>query len=247
MRIGAPVALLMATLLAVPACRPGDFFRQYEYEEDIYLSLDGRATVYVSASVAALNALRGTSFETRAAARIDREAVRDAFSSPVTRVTRLPSLSRRRGRNFVHVRLEVDHVDRLGDAPPFAWATYDLSRDGERFVFSQRVGASAGKAVGDARWTGQELVAFRLHPPSAIVYHNAGAGNLRRGNTLVWEQPLADRMKGEFLDLEARMDAQSILSRTLLLFGAAFLAVLLTFGIILWRVSRHSPARRPRT
>ena len=29
------------------------FFRQYEYEEDIYLSLDGTATVYVNSSIAA--------------------------------------------------------------------------------------------------------------------------------------------------------------------------------------------------
>ena len=39
-------------------------FRQYEYEEEMYLSLDGTATVYVNSSMAALNALRGTSFDT---------------------------------------------------------------------------------------------------------------------------------------------------------------------------------------
>ena len=40
----------------------GGLFRQYEYEEEVYVSLDGTATVYVNASLAALNALRGASF-----------------------------------------------------------------------------------------------------------------------------------------------------------------------------------------
>ena len=35
----------------------------------------------------------------------------------------------------------------------------------------------------------------------------------------MWEQPLRDRLRGEPLTLEARIESQSILSRTLLLFG----------------------------
>ena len=49
------------------------------HEEEVYLSLDGTATVYVHSSVAALNALRGTSFDTDPAAAIDRAAIRDYF------------------------------------------------------------------------------------------------------------------------------------------------------------------------
>ena len=60
----------------------GGFFRQYQYEEEVYLSLDGTATVYVNASLAALNALRGTSFATAPNAPLDREAVRAFFSTP---------------------------------------------------------------------------------------------------------------------------------------------------------------------
>ena len=53
-----------------------------------------------------------------------------------------------------------------------------------------------------------------------IDYHNAGADNQKRGNILVWEQPLTDRLRGEPLVLDARMRTQSILSSTLWLFGA---------------------------
>jgi hypothetical protein len=50
-------------VLVVSACSGTALFRQYEYEEEIYLSLDGTATVYVNSSIAALNALRGTTFD----------------------------------------------------------------------------------------------------------------------------------------------------------------------------------------
>src|SRR4051794_162487 len=87
-------------------------FRQYEYEEEVYLALDGSATVYVNSSLAALNALRGTSFDVSPAARVDTNAVRAYFSSPATRVIRV-SQSRRSNRRFVHIRLEVDDVTKL--------------------------------------------------------------------------------------------------------------------------------------
>ncbi len=50
MRIGAAMALLAALTLSGASCSRSEFFRQYEYEEDVYLSLDGSATVYVNAS-----------------------------------------------------------------------------------------------------------------------------------------------------------------------------------------------------
>ena len=85
MRIGAAMALLAALTLSGVSCSRSEFFRQYEYEEDVYLSLDGSATVYVNASAAALDALRGASFETSSNAAIDREAVRAWFTTPATR------------------------------------------------------------------------------------------------------------------------------------------------------------------
>ena len=69
-----PLALLVVTL--TPACGSGaGLFRQYEYEEEMYLSLDGTATVYVNSSVPALNALRGSTLRYEAG-RGDREVSR---------------------------------------------------------------------------------------------------------------------------------------------------------------------------
>jgi hypothetical protein len=166
--------------------------------------------------------------------------------TPGTRVTDVGT-SRRANRGFVRVRIEVDNVRRLGDAAAFAWSNYEFTRNGDAYVFRQTVGGAAGKDVGNVGWKGGELVAFRLHLPSRITYHNTAEGTLR-GNILRWEQPLADRLRGRPLmlrgepisALEARMEGESILYRTLVLFGVTFVAVAVTFALaIWWLVSRH--------
>jgi hypothetical protein len=79
------------------------------------------------------------------------------------------------------------------------------------------------------------------------VYHNAGADNLKRGNILVWEQRLAARTRGEPLTLDARMESQSILYRTLILFGGTVAAVGAGFFVLLWLIMRrgHRVGGRP--
>ena len=238
MRIRALV--LLAIALASTACGGTSLFRQYEYEEEIYLSLDGSATVYVNTSVAALDALRGTTFSTSPTARVNRDAVRAFYSSPATHVTWVRE-SRRDGRRFVHICLDADDITRLSTAPPFAWSMYAFRRDGDEYVYRQTIGASANRDVGSVGWTGRERVAFRLHLPSKINFHNSGT-DVRRGNILVWEQPLGDRLHGAPLTLEARMQTQSILYRTLWLFGATFVAVVVAFMIVLWWVLRRGPS-----
>ena len=236
MRIGRVPALALVAATAV-ACGGAGFFLQYEYEEDMYLSLDGSATVYVNSSVPALDALRGASFDASSSALISRQQVRDFYTTAVTRVTQV-SLSRRSNRRFVHVRLDVDDVRRLGEAAPFAWSTYRFDRDDDLYVYRQSTGRAANKSVGSVGWTGGEAVAFRLHVPSKIAYHNTLPGNQRRGNILVWEQSLDDRLRGVPLELDARMETQSILYRTLWLFGTSLVAVAATFGLVIWRVLR---------
>lgn len=239
------VALVVLAGAASVGCGNGGLFRQYEYEEDVYLSLDGTATVYVNASVAALDTLRGASFDADPRARIDRDAVRRFYTTPVTRVAAI-SESRRSGRRFLHVRLDVEDIRRLGEAAPFSWSAYDLHRDENQYVYRQSVGAAAGRPSGDADWSGRETVAFRLHLPSRIEYHNAGASNLKRGNMLVWEQPLANRLRGDPLVFDAQMRTESILYSALTLFGITCAAVAVMFGIVIVAV-RRSGSKNPLT
>lgn len=229
---------------AISACGGTNLFRQYEYEEEVYLSLDGSAVVYVNTSIPALNALRGTSLVGNQAIAPDRDAVRAYYSTPVTRVAGRVSTSRRNGRRFVHLRVDVDDINRLGTAPPFAWSAYQFQSDGNLFKYLQKVDGAAGKDVGSVGWNGKEIVAFRLHLPSKIRYHNTEREI--RGNILAWEQLLTDRLRGTPLTLDARMDQQSILYRTLYLFGATFLAVAACFALVIWWVLRRAPREGPR-
>ncbi len=88
-------------------------------------------------------------------------------------------------------------------------------------------------------------MAFRLHLPSKIDYHNTGR-EIGRGNILVWEQTLAQRLRGEPLELEARMQTQSILYRTLWLFGITLIAVAFAFAGVIWWVVRRAGERAGR-
>src|SRR5262249_31994409 len=71
------LALSLSSVVLMAGCSAGSgLFRQYEYEEELYLTLDGTATVYVNSSIAALDALRGTTFDTSPTTPVDRDAVR---------------------------------------------------------------------------------------------------------------------------------------------------------------------------
>jgi len=234
------LALLAATAMLAAACTTV-LPRQYEYDEEVNLSLDGSATVYINGSVPAFVALRGIDLDTKPTARFDRAKLRQFFDSGAATVTRL-STSRRNGRRFIHLRLTVSDVRRLPEAAPFSWATYAMQRRGDQYVYTQTVGAPAGRPVGDVGWRGNELVAFRLHLPARILYHDAPSKRVERGNILVWEQTLADRLKGTPIHIEARMERQSILYSTITLFGAMAVAVVVLFAGIIWWVVRKGRA-----
>jgi hypothetical protein len=212
--------------------------QKYEYEEEIYLRLDGSATVNVNASVASLVALRGVDLPADPKARLDRDRVRALYTMPGAQPPRL-TLSRRDGRRFIHVSLDVPDVRQLQRQRMFAWSTYRFDRESDSFVYRQRVGAPARQSFPRIGWTGGEMVVFKMHLPSEIPYHNAPSRQTERGNILRWEQPLAARLKGEPLDVEVRMEPDSILYSTLILFGLTVLAAALTFGIVIWWVVRR--------
>jgi hypothetical protein len=229
------VALVSTVVLA--GCR-GALSRTYEYEEDIHLSLDGSATVYVNSSVPALVALRGVPLPLDPTARLDRQAVRAIYESSVSHVGNV-SLSRRDGRRYVHLRLDVPDIRQLSQAGPFAWSTYRLDRQDDVLAYRQQLGGSAGRDVGDVGWTGRELIAVRLHLPSRVPFHNQPDKEIQRGNIIAWEQPLSARMAGEPLDLQVHMEQDSILYTTLGLFASMAVLAVLTFVVVIWLVMRR--------
>src|SRR5688500_12515876 len=154
--------------------------RKYEYEEEVFLSLDGSATLYVNASVPALVALRGFTLPLDPNARLDRIVVRDLYHTPVSTVESVTT-SRREGRRYVHLRLAIPDIRRLGEAAPFAWSAYRYLEDDARFEFGQEMKATAALAVGHVGWQGDELIAVRLHVPSRVDRHNSRSRRVVRG------------------------------------------------------------------
>jgi hypothetical protein len=232
-----PAIALLVVLLA-SACS-GVLRPEYEYEEELYLSLDGSAQVNVNASVAALVALRGADLDVNPRARVDREQVRALFQGPGV-VVSTPTFSRRAGRRFVHVRVNVPDIRQLARAEPFSWSTYRFDRKGDAYQYRQVVGGpTAANAAALPAWTGNEIVAFRIHVPSAIVWHNTPSRQVERGNILEWTQPLGDRVKGEPLHLEVHMQPETILHTTLILFASTIVAAALVFATAIWWMTRR--------
>jgi hypothetical protein len=128
-------------------------------------------------------------------------------------------------------------VEQLGQLAPFSWSEYRLGRRQDAIEFRQRVGKPAGDA-GPLSWTGGEIVAFRMHLPSEIVFHNS-PGETQRGNILEWEQRLSERLAGAPVDIEVQLEPTSILAQTLLLFGSTALAALATLAGAVWWISRR--------
>jgi hypothetical protein len=227
------------------SCGGGLRGTQYEYEEQVRLSVDGSARVDVSASVPALVALRGVDLPLDPAAEVDRSTIRSLFEGPGATVASVRR-SRRGGRQFVHVRVEVGDIRRLSSIAPFSWSTYQFNRRGDVLEYAQTVGASSGKSIREAGWTGNEVVAFRMHIPSVIVFHNAPSRRVRRGNIVEWEQPLAERLKNTPVEIRVNMEPESILYTTLLLFGSTIVLAAITFGVVIWRVARRGRRDPPK-
>jgi hypothetical protein len=240
-------AVLVALLLSVvAACGGWVFGKVYEYEEDVYVSLDGSAELIVNASIPALVTLRGIDLPVDPAARLDRDQIRAAYTSPLTDVPRVSRPWLRQGRRFVQVRLRVADIRTLAEVAPFSWSHYELAEKDGLVVYRQTIAKSAMRpgTLQNFGWSGGEVVAFRLHMPSRIVWHNARdletneTSDIARGNILSWEQHLTDRLDGRPISIEVRMDRQSILYRTLWLFAGAFVAAVTLIGALIWLTIR---------
>jgi len=246
--VRAPRVRVIAVLLfggALAACG-NPFGREYEYEEQIYLRVDGSATVVLDASVPALVALRGVTLDPAPTARLTQADVRAVFEQANCPVASVGQPWRRQGRRFVQVRLSVDRIDDLASCGPFAWSSYRLSGDGtDELRYEQAVGPSAGGDPGPVNWTGREIVAFKLHAPSRVIFHNVkrledGAdGDVDRGNILTWEQRLVDRRNGVPVRMDVLMGADSILYTTLMLFVGAFVAAVAVLLLAAWLTVRR--------
>ncbi len=242
------IAMTTGALLAMAACT-NPFGRKYEYEERVYLAVDGSASVTINTSLRALADLRGVTVMDEAPDRDDLRRRLERLGCPVTDVGRPWT---RDGRTFVQIELAVDHIRRLPECPVLSWSLYSLEPENDGLRYRQVVGA-ARRGEPEFSWSGNEIVAFRLHVPSRVNFHNVkrledgSDGEVGRGNILSWEQTLADRRKGLPVVLDVHMDAESILNRTLWLFAGSLAAALGTLAAVVWFVRRRGRRLRAAT
>jgi len=236
----------MVLLLAASGCR-SPLGPQYEYEEQVYLNTKGGATVMIDSSIAALVALRGVKLDP--AARVDQDTVRKMFEKDGCEIRSTGQPWRRKNRWFIQVRVETTDVRQLGHCGLLGWSSYVFERDEAGLHYLQNVGAPTGRDPGKVNWDGSELVAFRLHMPSRIVWHNVRRldrdepGDVERGNILTWEQRLSERRAGKPVKMEVRMETESILRRTITLFAGAFVAAIAALGLAIWLTIRRGRAK----
>jgi hypothetical protein len=244
MRAGWIAALSLAALTLAIGC--GRLFgREYEYEEQLYLAVDGSATLTVDASVPALIALRGFALDSSPRALLDPARVRQLYESPACHVTRVPRPWYRHGRRFVQIQMQIDDVRQLGSCAPLNWSTYSFQRRDGQIWFAQRMGPAANGNPGAANWSGDELMAVKLHLPSKILFHNARRLSdhtpiePERGNIVTWEQKLTDRRAGAPIDIQVQMEEQSILYRTLWMFVGSFAAAVVVLVLLIaWTIRK---------
>jgi len=239
--------MLVIACVSMSACSTSwwPFGAHYEYEEQLYLSVDGRATVVVDASLPALVALRGLPIDSSPSSSIDRDGIRRVLESAGCQVDSVSRPWTRSGRRFVQMQISIADVRQPQSCVLLAWSSYSLTPiDPDGLEFQQTVGPGPqilpANAVG---WDGTELVAFKLHAPSRIRYQNVKRldgtnGTFERGNILTWEQTLKDRLAGTPVAMDVKMDATSILHTTLWLFAGAFAAAVLLLVVVIWMVMR---------
>ena len=251
MRSRARRAAATLLLLSSTACSGLSLGRQYEYEEQLYLDVDGSAVVVVDSSIAALVALRSLPLDPSSSARTDRGEIRRALEAQGCTVDTVGQGWRRRTRRFVQFRISTDDVRTLSQCGLLSWSTYSLDVVENVLHYRQIVGAATPRDPGQVNWDGSELVAFKLHLPSRVLDHNVRRleddtpGTIERGNILTWEQRFADRRAGKPITIDVKMDSTSILYTTLWLFAGAFgAAVLMLVGVVWWVKSKGSV--RPR-
>ena len=245
MRARLRLAACVLAAATVAACS-NPLGRQYEYDEQTYLAVDGSATVVVNSSLPALVALRGASLAPKPDGSADRDAIRQMYQSAGCTVDKVGRFWYRRGRRFVQVQVSTNDVRTLSKCALLSWSAYSLGPDDEApggLRFQQTVSPPAGKDPGTVNWDGSELMAFKLHAPSKIRFQNVKKldgtnGSTERGNILTWEQTLADRRAGKPIDMVVRMEATSILYTTVWLFVGAFAAAVLVLVGLIWLTIR---------
>jgi len=212
---------LFLLLLAVSGCTT------YEYEEEVYLEVDGSGEIRMSGSTTAVAALHGLDEATA-------ESAKALFEGEG--VERLSALeTERERRKFVHVQARFSDWEKLCRIPAFRDRRCRLAKGEESLALE--LSLPSPRAAAPESLDPQALLALRYHFPSTIHYHNS-PGDIERGNILSWKRTLREHFAGRPLDLAVRFDRRTILAATARVMALALGLVLASIATALWVMVR---------
>ncbi len=217
----------MCVALALGSCTT------YEYEEEVFLDVDGSGSLRISGSRAFLGAVDP---------RFDGElsSITRAFTEPAFAVDSVRQ-TRRDERAFVHVQGSFRDWNELCGTWWFRErdCRLDVSDDALSIHMAIRGESRRPDTVAP-----DAPVAFRFHFPSTVRFHNSG-NEIERGNIIRWERTAEEYFAGRPLTVEARFEQRSVLRTTAVILGTALGLVIFSVGAALvWtlRVGRRQLA-----
>ncbi len=210
----------LVLLLAASGCTA------YEYEEEVFLKVDGSGQIRMSGSTAALEALHGLDQATA-------ESAKALFEGEGVEILSALETERER-RKFVHVQARFSDWERLCRLPAFRDRGCRLVK-GEDLALE--LSLPSPRAAAPQSLDPQALLALRYHLPGTIRYHNS-TSDIERGNILSWKRTLREHFAGRPLDLAVRFDRRTILAATARVMGLALGLVLASIATALWLMVR---------
>lgn len=212
-------ASILLALVAASACTT------YEYEEEVFLEVDGSGEIRISGSTAAIEALHevggaGAASPANVAALFDGEGI-EILSALETE---------RERRRFVHLTARFSDWEKLCRTPAFRGRACRLAATEEDLALALSLPSPREAAPEDL--DPLAILALRYHFPSTIHYHNS-PGGIERGNILAWKRTLREHFAGRPLDLEVRFDRRTILQATVTAVSLSLVLVLATIATAL--------------
>ncbi len=212
----------LLVLLAASGCTT------YEYEEEVFLEVDGSGEIRMSGSTAAIEALHGL-------ADAGAERAEELFVGEGVELLSALETERER-RKFVHVQARFSHWEKLCEVPAFRDRGCRLAKGEEGLALA--LSLPSPRAAAPQSLDPQALLALRYHFPSTIHYHNS-PGDIERGNILSWKRTLREHFAGRPLDLAVRFDRRTILAASARVMGLALSLVVASIATALWVMVRR--------
>jgi hypothetical protein len=194
----------------------------YEYEEEVFLEVDGSGEIRMSGSTAAVRALHG----------LDEAGAGEAkalFEGEGVEVLSALETERDR-RKFVHVEARFAGWNELCRLRAFRGRRCLLTKEDEGLGLE--LSLPSPRAAAPEGLDPQALLALRYHVPSTIRFHNS-PGGIERGNILSWKRTLREHFAGRPLDVEVHFDRRTVLAATISVMGLALALVAASIGTAL--------------